>query len=70
MSPISVRFGLRLRTLRRSRGFTQVQLADLLGIDRSYISALEQGHKAPTLSYLETVAQGFKLSMSELLHDL
>ncbi len=70
MAHISVRFGMRLRSLRRSRGFTQVQLADFLGIDRSYISALELGNKSPTLSYLETVAQGFKLSMSDLLTDL
>ncbi len=70
MSPISARFGLRLRSLRVSRGYTQVQLADFLGIDRSYLSDLERGRKSLTLSYLETVAQGFKISMSELLTDL
>lgn len=70
MSPISARFGLRLRSLRVSRGYTQVQLADFLGIDRSYLSDLERGRKSLTLSYLETVAQGFKISISELLTDL
>ena len=70
MSPISARFGLRLGSLRVSRGYTQVQLADFLGIDRSYLSDLERGRKSLTLSYLETVAQGFKLSLSELLTDI
>ncbi len=70
MSPISARFGLRLRSLRVSRGYTQVQLADFLGIDRSYLSDLERGRKSLTLSYLETVAQGFQLSLSELLTDI
>ena len=70
MAHISARFGQRLRTLRVSRGYTQVQLADFLGIDRSYLSDLERGNKAPTLGYIETVAQGFNLSMSELLVDL
>jgi transcriptional regulator with XRE-family HTH domain len=35
---ITVRFGLRLRMLRKQKGWTQVQMADALGIDRSYIS--------------------------------
>ncbi len=70
MSPISARFGLRLRSLRISRGYTQVQLADFLGIDRSYLSDLERGRKSLTLSYLETVAQGFRMSLSELLTDI
>ena len=56
MSNISVRFGFRLRSLRRDRRLTQVQLADHLGIDRSYISDVEQGKKSMSLTYLETVA--------------
>ena len=37
------RFGLRLRELRRQHGWTQIQLADYLGIDRSFISDVECG---------------------------
>ena len=63
-------FGNRLRDLRQQRGLTQIQLADYLGIDRSFISEVECGKKAISLSYLETVAQGFNVSLAELLRDL
>jgi transcriptional regulator with XRE-family HTH domain len=42
---ITVRFGLRLKTLRKKRGWTQVEMAERLGIDRSYISDMERGKK-------------------------
>lgn len=70
MPSISVRFGSRLRSLRRDRRLTQVQLADHLGIDRSYISDVERGRKAMSLTYLETVADGFKLTLPELFEGL
>jgi transcriptional regulator with XRE-family HTH domain len=40
---ITVRFGKRLKELRNKKGWTQVQMADALGIDRSYISDMENG---------------------------
>lgn len=67
---ITERFGKRLRHLRQEGNFTQVDLAKLLGIDRSFLSDVERGKKAMSLSYLETVAQGFGLSLAELLADL
>lgn len=67
---ITVTFGKRLRTLRMEHGYTQTQLADYLGIDRSFISDVERGKKNMSLTYLETVAQGFKLTLSELTRDL
>src|SRR5277367_583174 len=42
-SSIGVRFGSRLRELRKNRGWTQVRTAEELGIDRSYISDMERG---------------------------
>ena len=69
-SSIVVRFGKRLRMLRLEKGYTQTQLADYLGIDRSFISDVELGKKALSLSYLETIAQGFHLSISELTEGL
>ena len=68
--PISTRFGHRLRQLRLARKWTQTQLADFLGIDRSFISDLERGRKSISLSYLETIAQGFDLKLEQLLIDI
>lgn len=65
---IRVRLGNRVRKLRREHGWTQVELADLLGIDRSYLSEIETGKKDPSLRVLKTIADGFELSLSQLLH--
>lgn len=67
---IAETFGKRLRSLRTEHGYTQTQLADYLGIDRSFISDVERGKKCMSLTYLETVAQGFHISISELTRDL
>lgn len=69
-APIKARFGQRLRHLRLERKMTQVALANYLGLDRSFISDIERGKKSMSLSYLETVAQRFKLSLTELFTDL
>ncbi len=63
---IADRFGIRLRTLRKARGMTQLEMSVELGIDRSYISDVERGKKAISLPLLEVIALGFGMSMSEL----
>ncbi len=70
MSHVSTRFGSRLRVLRREQHWTQRQLADVLGMDRSFISDLERGRKSVTLYYLKTIADGFHLTVAELLDGI
>jgi DNA-binding XRE family transcriptional regulator len=57
---VTVRFGERLRSLRKVKGWTQVQMADHLGIDRSYISDMEQGKKNVCLPTLEVNCVGIQ----------
>ena len=64
---IRARFGVRLRSLRKRRGLTQVELADYLGLRRTYISDLERGKRNVSLVTLQIIARGFGLSVSKLL---
>jgi transcriptional regulator with XRE-family HTH domain len=64
---ICVRFGQRLRKLRMERGLTQTDLAVHLGMDRSFLSDLERGKREPCLRTLEVIAQGFEVSVPQLL---
>ena len=64
---IRVKLGNRVREMRRERGWTQVELAEMLGIDRSYLSEIESGKKDPSLRVLKTIANGFKLTLSQFL---
>jgi transcriptional regulator with XRE-family HTH domain len=67
---IAVRFGLRLRELRKGRGWTQVRAAEEFGIDRSYISDMERGKKNVCLPTMEVLAQGFEISLAQLVKGL
>jgi transcriptional regulator with XRE-family HTH domain len=67
---IRVRFGNRLRQLRHSRGWTQADLADILGLDRSYLAEIEEGKRNVSLKNIEVIAKGFRLSMGQLFSRL
>ena len=59
-----------MRALRRKHRWSQVELAEMLGIDRSYLSEIETGKKDPSLRVLKTIADGFQLSLSQFLKGL
>ena len=67
---IAQRFGKRLRVLREKRGWTQVEMAEKLGIDRAYISDMERGKKNVCLPTLEIIANGFGITISQVLKGL
>ena len=67
---VRARFGRRLRRLRRRKGWTQVELAEKLGLDRSYLADIERGRRNVSLMNLEIIAKGFELSLSQLLSQV
>ncbi len=67
---ITAEFGRRLRKLREKRGWTQVVMAEKVGIDRSYISDMERGKKNVCLPTLQVLSQAFGLTISQLLKGL
>jgi transcriptional regulator with XRE-family HTH domain len=69
-SPIALRFGQRIRRLRQKEGLSQVEMAHRFGIDRGHISDLERGKKSVCLPMLEVLAEGFGISVSELMRGV
>ena len=67
---IRVRFGRRLRNLREQRGWTQVELAERLGLDRSYLADIERGNRNVSLVNLNLLAIEFGISLSRLFSRL
>ena len=61
------RLGLQVRVLRTARELTQDQLADLAGLDRTYISRVERGAHNITVLTLVRVAQALDVAPGELL---
>ena len=64
---IRVRFGLRLRKLRKRHGWTQVVMAERFGLDRSYLADVERGKRNISLVNLEIIAKGFGVTLAQLL---
>ena len=60
------RFGRRIKELRHKSGLTQVELADKLGLSRSYLADIEAGNRNVGLENLKVLADGFDLNLSEL----
>jgi transcriptional regulator with XRE-family HTH domain len=67
---ITVRVGKRLRYLREQAGLSQGEMAHQFGIDRGNISEWENAKVCPSLPMLETLARGFKITISKLLQDV
>jgi transcriptional regulator with XRE-family HTH domain len=64
---IAVRFGRRLRYLREKAELSQGDMSHKFGIDRGNISEWENAKVCPSLPMLETLADGFKITISELM---
>jgi len=53
--------------LRRSKGFSQEELADVCGLHRTYVGSVERGERNVTLSTLEVFAGALGVSVIDLL---
>lgn len=59
-------FGGRVRELRHERGWSQEQLAEAAGLDRSYLSEVEGGVKAATVDTIYRLAVALGVEMADL----
>jgi transcriptional regulator with XRE-family HTH domain len=60
------KLGKRIADLRRSRKFTQRQLAKAVGYSVEFVSLVERGVNAPSVAGLEKLARVLKVEVSEL----
>ena len=62
--------GMRIIFLRKQKGWSQLMLSIESGVNRNYISDLENGRRNPTLDVLERIANAFSISLSELFRGI
>jgi transcriptional regulator with XRE-family HTH domain len=60
-------FGKKVKALRKSKGFSQYNLAFEANIDRSQVIAIENGTGNPTISTIYALAEALKVKPRELL---
>jgi len=68
MKNIRLKIGKKLRKLRKKKGATQEELANLVNIDYKYLQKIE-GKNPPNIKIetLEKLAKGFNISLSKLM---
>ena len=64
--PLYEKFGLNIVYYRKRKKLTQLQLADLVDIDRSHISAIELGNVGISLDVLFKLAEVLEVKPKDL----
>jgi len=67
---ILVRFGERVRELRKKSGLSQEQFAERCQLDRTYIGGIERGERNVSLRNIAIVARALGVPISELTKGL
>lgn len=59
--------GATIKTLREKKGFTQSQLADILGVSSKAVSKWETAKGLPDITLIEPIAKALSVSVMELM---
>ncbi|WP_444994511.1 helix-turn-helix domain-containing protein [Aliikangiella sp. IMCC44359] len=63
-------FGVVLKKHRKKAGFSQEKLAEVCGIERTFVSMLERAERRPSLAMTFDLAKALNVSASELVIDI
>jgi len=61
--------GRNFARIRRAKGLTQEEVAEVSGFSQQYLSGLEQGHRNPTVVTLFELAQALRIRPVDLLEE-
>ncbi len=67
MESVLVRFGNRVRQLRKKKGLSQEALALEANLDRSYVGGVERGERHISLENIDKLARALGVSPASLL---
>ena len=62
-------FGAAVRRLRSERGWSQEELADRVGIDRTYMGGVERGERNLGLVNIARIAAALEISLTQLMAE-
>jgi len=67
MDKISEQLGKNMKRIRAKKKMSQGDIARALGVDRGYISNIENGKKNPTIATIQKLANALGVSADKLL---
>lgn len=66
---IKEKTGKRLRELRTAKGLSQEKFSFECGLDRTYITSIEQGKRNISIANIEKIAKACNISVSEFFNS-
>ena len=67
MATVIQKFGQKVRKLRKQKDLTQEKLAELTGIDYSYLNLIENGKRNPSLKVIAKLARVLGVPLDDLV---
>ncbi len=64
---INKAFGIRLRQLRKAKGWSLLELSVRADVNHNYLCDVENGRRNPTLKVLQKISEAFNISLSSLV---
>ena len=61
--------GRQIRTVRKQQNLSQIDLAVMVGIDRAYLSEIENGHANVSVNILYAIADALNVSSTKLFDE-
>lgn len=64
---VRARVRLNMQRLRREKGLSQEELADLANIHQTYLSGVERGKRNPTITVLQRIAEALGVDIEDMV---
>ena len=62
-----IALGEKIKSIRKGKGMSQAELANICGKDRQSLERVENGRINPTIHYLKVIADGLGVNLKDLL---
>ena len=67
---IQIKFGVKVREMRKKQKISQEELAHKAGLHRTYIGMIERAERNVTLGNIQKIANGLEIPLVELFKNI
>lgn len=65
-----IKLGRKIATVRKAKGYSQFDLGAIIEMEKSNLSAIENGRQNPTSLTLKKIAEALNVKVEELFKDI